>query len=46
MTVAELIEILIVLDQNAVVFCSDNCGGGYTLTDVEYNEECNIIELS
>ena len=46
MTVKELIEILKGLDENANVFCWDNSGGGYTLTDVEYDERTNQVELS
>ena len=46
MTVKELIDILKDLNENANIFCSDNAGGGYILTDVEYNEETNQIELS
>lgn len=46
MTVKELIKILENFDENANVFCWDNSGGGYTLTDVEYNEKNNQIELS
>ena len=46
MTVKELMDILKDLDENANVFCWDNAGGGYTLTDVEYDEERNQVELS
>ena len=46
MTVKELIEILKNIDENANVFCWDNRGGGYTLTDVEYDETRNQVELS
>ena len=46
MTVKELIEILKNFDENANVFCWDNSGGGYTLTDVEYDERTNQVELS
>ena len=46
MTVKELIEILKNIDENANVFCWDNRGGGYTLTDVNYNEDFNLVELS
>ena len=46
MTVGELIEILKDFDENANVFCWDNSGGSYTLTDVEYNEKNNQVELS
>lgn len=46
MKVKELIEILKGLDENANVFCWDNSGGGYTLTDVEYDERTNQVELS
>jgi hypothetical protein len=46
MTVKELMEILKNLDENANVFCCDNSGGGYTLTDVEYDEDRNQVEFS
>lgn len=46
MTVKELIEILKNFDETANVFCWDNSGGGYTLTDVEYNEDYNQVEFS
>lgn len=46
MTVKELIEILKNIDENANVFCCDNRGGGYTLTDVNYNKDFNLVELS
>ena len=46
MTVKELMDILKDLNENANIFCSDNAGGGYTLTDVEYDEETNQVELS
>lgn len=46
MTVKELMDILKDMDENANVFCWDNAGGGYTLTDVEYDEEMNQVELS
>lgn len=46
MTVTELIEKLKTFDGNANVFCSDNSGGGYTLTDVEYDKENNHVEFS
>ena len=46
MTVKELIDILKDLNENANIFCSDNAGGGYALTDVEYDEETNQIVLS
>lgn len=46
MTVKELIEILKNIDENANVFCLDNRGGGYTLTDVNYNKDFNLVELS
>ena len=34
MTVAELLELLKDADRDAVVVCSDNCGGDYILGDV------------
>lgn len=46
MTVGELIEELKKFDENANVFCWDNSGGGYTLTDIEYDEKNNQVELS
>jgi hypothetical protein len=46
MTVKELIEILKGFDEDANVFCWDNCGGAYTVSDVEYNETYNQVELS
>ena len=46
MTVKELMEILKNIAENAYVFCWDNSGGGYTLTDVEYDETRNQVELS
>ena len=46
MIVKELIEVLKDFDENANVFCWDNSGGGYTLTDVEYDEKTNQVEFS
>jgi hypothetical protein len=46
MTVGELLDLLKDIDRNAVVVCSDNCGGGYTLGDVYYEEGYNEVLLS
>jgi hypothetical protein len=46
MTVGELIDFLKDIDRNAVIVCSDNCGGGYTLGDVYYEDEYNEVQLS
>jgi hypothetical protein len=46
MTVGELLDLLKDIDRNAVIVCSDNCGGGYTLGDVYYEEAYNEVLLS
>ena len=47
MTVAELIEILKELPQDAEVIASTQNGGAYSVTDVDYYDEpFDYIELS
>ena len=46
MTVGELLDLLKDIDRNAVIVCSDNCGGGYILGEMYYEAEYNEVQLS
>ena len=46
MTVKELITKLQALPDDTTIYVNDNCGGGYILSEVEYIESFNEVELS